>query len=96
MVALLPGPSTCFACRSVQSRPIRKIAITLRDAKQARAQQFVAIGAALPNGEFVSGRCCWTGPDNTPGASIRTRCHSAANTTGFNTKRSRGFDARGD
>jgi len=77
--------------RSIAANP--EIAITLARLQQARAQQFVAIGAALPNGELSAGAAVGTGTDNTR-ARISDTLHSAANTTGFNhINEAGGFDA---
>src|ERR1700726_3631198 len=89
MVALLPGPSTCFACRAANP----DIAIALARLQQARAQQFVAIGAALPKGELSAGAAVGTGTDNTR-ARVADTLHSAANTNGYNhIDEAGGFDA---
>src|SRR5258705_2018160 len=69
------------------------IAIALARLQQARAQQFVAIGAALPKGELSAGAAVGTGTDNTR-ARISDTLHSAANTTGYNhIDEAGGFDA---
>src|ERR1700676_523198 len=67
--------------RSIASNP--DIAIALARLQQARAQQFVAIGAALPKGELSAGAAFGTGTDNTR-ARINDTLHSAANTNGYN------------
>jgi NodT family efflux transporter outer membrane factor (OMF) lipoprotein len=67
--------------RSIAANP--EIAIALARLQQARAQQLVAIGAALPNGELSAGAAVGTGTDNTRGRVSET-LHSAANTTGYN------------
>jgi NodT family efflux transporter outer membrane factor (OMF) lipoprotein len=77
--------------RSIAANP--EIAIALARLQQARAQQFVAIGAALPNGELSAGAAVGTGTDNTR-ARIGDTLHSAANTTGYNhINEAGGFDA---
>jgi NodT family efflux transporter outer membrane factor (OMF) lipoprotein len=77
--------------RSIAANP--EIAIALSRLQQARAQQFVAIGAALPNGELSAGAAVGTGTDNTR-ARISDTLHSAANTTGYNhIDEAGGFDA---
>src|SRR5258707_4972560 len=50
--------------RSIAANP--DIAIALARLQQARAQQFVAIGAALPKAGLSAGTAFWTGTDNTP------------------------------
>src|SRR5260370_27231067 len=67
--------------RSIAANP--DIAIALARLQQARAQQFVAIGAALPKGELSAGAAYGTGTDNTR-ARVTDTLHSAANTTGYN------------
>src|ERR1700676_5063208 len=67
--------------RSIAANP--DIAIALARLQQARAQQFVAIGAALPKGELSAGAAFGTGTDNTR-ARINDTLHSAANTNGYN------------
>jgi NodT family efflux transporter outer membrane factor (OMF) lipoprotein len=67
--------------RSIAANP--DIAIALARLQQARAQQLVAIGAALPNGELSAGAAVGTGTDNTR-ARVADTLHSAANTTGYN------------
>src|ERR1700737_3862857 len=67
--------------RSIAANP--DIAIALARLQQARAQQLVAIGAALPKGEISAGAAYGTGTDNTR-ARITDTLHSAANTTGYN------------
>jgi NodT family efflux transporter outer membrane factor (OMF) lipoprotein len=77
--------------RSIASNP--DIAIALARLQQARAQQFVAIGASLPNGELSAGGAFGTGTDNTR-ARVGDTLHSAGNTTGFNhIDEAGGFDA---
>jgi len=77
--------------RSIAANP--DIAIALARLQQARAQQFVAIGAALPKGELSAGAAVGTGTDNTR-ARISDTLHSAANTTGYNhIDEAGGFDA---
>jgi len=77
--------------RSIAANP--DIAIALARLQQARAQQFVAIGAALPKGELSAGAAVGTGTDNTR-ARIADTLHSAANTTGYNhINEAGGFDA---
>src|SRR5260370_3698903 len=77
--------------RSIAANP--DIAIALARLQQARAQQFVAIGAALPKGELSAGAAYGTGTDNTR-ARISDTLHSAANTTGYNhIDEAGGFDA---
>jgi outer membrane protein TolC len=51
--------------RSIAANP--DIAIALARLQQARAQQFVATGAALPKGEMSAGAGFGTGTDNTRG-----------------------------
>jgi NodT family efflux transporter outer membrane factor (OMF) lipoprotein len=67
--------------RSIVANP--DIAIALARLQQARARQFVAIGAALPNAELSAGAAYGTGTDNTR-ARVSDTLHSAANTTGYN------------
>src|SRR5258706_12574231 len=67
--------------RSIAANP--DIAIALARLQQARAQQFVAIGAALPKAGLSAGAAVGTGTDNTPGR-VAGEVHSAANTTGYN------------
>jgi NodT family efflux transporter outer membrane factor (OMF) lipoprotein len=77
--------------RSIAANP--DIAIALARLQQARAQQFVAIGAALPKGELSAGAAYGTGTDNTR-ARITDTLHSAANTNGYNhIDEAGGFDA---
>src|SRR5258707_11136329 len=77
--------------RSIAANP--DIAIALARLQQARAQQFVAIGAALPKGELSAGAAFGTGTDNTR-ARIGDTLHSAANTNGYNhIDEAGGFDA---
>src|ERR1700688_1069267 len=77
--------------RSIADNP--DIAIALARLQQARAQQFVAIGAALPKGELSAGAAYGTGTDNTR-ARIGDTLHSAANTNGYNhIDEAGGFDA---
>src|SRR6202051_381275 len=77
--------------RSITANP--DIAIALARLQQARAQQFVAIGAALPKGELSAGAAYGTGTDNTR-ARISDTLHSAANTNGYNhIDEAGGFDA---
>src|SRR6202048_2748957 len=77
--------------RSIAANP--DIAIALARPQQTRAQQFVAIGAALPKGELSAGAAYGTGTDNTR-ARVADTLHSAANTTGFNhIDEAGGFDA---
>ena len=67
--------------RSIAANP--DIAIAVARLQQARARQFVAIGAALPSGELSAGGAVGSGSDNTR-ARISDTLHSAANTGGFN------------
>ena len=67
--------------RAIAANP--DIAIALARLQQARALQFVAIGAALPSGELSAGAAIGTGTDNTR-ARITDTLHSAANTNGYN------------
>jgi NodT family efflux transporter outer membrane factor (OMF) lipoprotein len=77
--------------RSIAANP--DIAIALARLQQARAQQFVAIGAALPKGELSAGAAYGTGTDNTR-ARVTDTLHSAGNTTGYNhIDETGGFDA---
>src|ERR1700686_1327279 len=77
--------------RSITANP--DIAIALARLQQARAQQFVAIGAALPKGELSAGAAYGTGTDNTR-ARVTDTLHSAANTNGYNhIDEAGGFDA---
>jgi NodT family efflux transporter outer membrane factor (OMF) lipoprotein len=77
--------------RSIAANP--NIAIALARLQQARAQQFVAIGAALPNGELSAGAAYGTGTDNTR-ARVTDTLHSAANTNGYShIDEAGGFDA---
>jgi NodT family efflux transporter outer membrane factor (OMF) lipoprotein len=77
--------------RSIAANP--DIAIALARLQQARAQRFVATGAALPKGEVSAGAGIGTGTDNTRGRVSET-LHSAGNTTGFNSvDETGGFDA---
>jgi NodT family efflux transporter outer membrane factor (OMF) lipoprotein len=66
--------------RSIVANP--DIAIALARLQQARAQQFVAIGAALPKGELSAGAAYGSGTDNTRGR-VSDTLHSASDTTGF-------------
>src|SRR3979411_1608152 len=56
--------------RSIAANP--DIAIALARLQQARAQQFVAIGTALPKGQMSAGAGFGTGTDNTRAS--RTHC----------------------
>jgi NodT family efflux transporter outer membrane factor (OMF) lipoprotein len=77
--------------RSIAANP--DIAIALARLQQARAQQFIAIGAALPKGELSAGAAYGTGTDNTR-ARVADTLHSAANTNGYNhIDEAGGFDA---
>jgi NodT family efflux transporter outer membrane factor (OMF) lipoprotein len=77
--------------RAIAANP--DIAIALARLQQARAQQLVATGAALPKGELSAGAGIGTGTDNTRGRVSET-LHSAGNTTGFNNvDEAGGFDA---
>jgi NodT family efflux transporter outer membrane factor (OMF) lipoprotein len=77
--------------RAIAANP--DIAIALARLQQARAQQSVAIGAALPNGELSAGAAYGSGADNTR-ARVTDALHSAANTTGYNhIDEAGGFDA---
>jgi NodT family efflux transporter outer membrane factor (OMF) lipoprotein len=77
--------------RAIAANP--DISIALARLQQARAQQFVAIGAALPKGELSAGAAVGTGTDNTR-ARISDTLHSAANTNGYNhIDEAGGFDA---
>src|SRR6266404_9098768 len=77
--------------RSIAANP--DIAIALSRLQQARAQQFVAIGAALPKAGLSAGAAVGTGTDNTRGR-VADALHSAANTTGYNhIDETGGFDA---
>src|SRR3984893_11396888 len=77
--------------RSIASNP--DIAIALARLQQARAQQLVATGAALPRGELSAGAGVGSGTDNTRGR-VSDPLHSAANTTGYNhIDEAGGFDA---
>src|SRR3984893_5628779 len=77
--------------RAIAANP--DIAIALARLQQARAQQLVATGAALPKGEMSAGAGFGTGTDNTRGRVSET-LHSAGNTTGFNNvDEAGGFDA---
>src|SRR5258708_25005367 len=67
--------------RSIAANP--DIAIALARLQQARAQQFVAIGAAVPKGELSAGAAYGTGTENTR-ARVTDTLNSAANTTGYN------------
>src|SRR5260370_30934339 len=67
--------------RSIAANP--DIAIALARLQRARAQQFVAIGAALPRGELSAGAAYGKGADHTR-ARISDTLHSAADTTGYN------------
>jgi NodT family efflux transporter outer membrane factor (OMF) lipoprotein len=66
--------------RSIEANP--DIAIALARLQEARAQQFVAIGAALPKGELSAGAAYGSGTDNTRGR-VSDTLHSASDTTGF-------------
>jgi NodT family efflux transporter outer membrane factor (OMF) lipoprotein len=66
--------------RAIAGNP--DIGIALARLQQARAQEFVATGAALPTGELAAGAGFGTGTDNTRGR-VPDSLHSAANTTGF-------------
>src|SRR3984893_13900063 len=61
----------------------RDIAIALARLQQARAKQFVATGAALPQGELSAGAAFGTGSDNARGR-VSDLLHSAEDTTGYN------------
>jgi NodT family efflux transporter outer membrane factor (OMF) lipoprotein len=67
--------------RAIEGNP--DIAIALARLQQARSQELVAVGAALPTGDLAAGAGYGTGTDNTRGRVPET-LHSAANTTGFN------------
>ncbi len=67
--------------RAILANP--DIAIAMTRLQQARAQQFVATGAAFPNGELSAGAGFGSGTDNTRGR-ISDALHSASNTGGFN------------
>jgi NodT family efflux transporter outer membrane factor (OMF) lipoprotein len=66
--------------RAIAGNP--DIGIALARLQQARAQELVATGAALPTGELAAGAGFGTGTDNTRGR-VPDSLHSAANTTGF-------------
>jgi NodT family efflux transporter outer membrane factor (OMF) lipoprotein len=66
--------------RAIAGNP--DIGIALARLQQARAQELVATGAALPTGELAAGAGFGTGTDNTRGR-VPDTLHSAANTTGF-------------
>jgi outer membrane protein TolC len=66
--------------RAIVSNP--DIAIAVLRLQQARAQELVATGAALPNGGLGAGAGFGTGTDNTRGR-VSEPLHSAGNTTGF-------------
>ena len=66
--------------RAIAGNP--DIAIALLRLQQARAQELVATGAALPNGGLGAGAGFGTGTDNTRGR-VSEPLHSAGNTTGF-------------
>jgi NodT family efflux transporter outer membrane factor (OMF) lipoprotein len=66
--------------RSIAANP--DIAIALARLQQARAQEFVAIGAALPRGELSAGAAVGSGTDNTR-ARVADTLHSASNTGGY-------------
>jgi outer membrane protein TolC len=66
--------------RAIAANP--DIAIALARLQQARAQELVAIGAALPTGEMSAGAAFGTGTDNTR-ERVSGTLHSAGNTTGF-------------
>jgi NodT family efflux transporter outer membrane factor (OMF) lipoprotein len=67
--------------RAIEGNP--DIGIALARLQRARAQELVAVGAALPTGDLAAGAGYGTGTDNTRGRVPET-LHSAANTTGFN------------
>src|ERR1700726_2184352 len=67
--------------RSIAANP--DIAIALERLQQARAQQFVAIGAALPKAGLSAGAAFGTGTDKTR-RRVADALHSAGNTTGYN------------
>jgi NodT family efflux transporter outer membrane factor (OMF) lipoprotein len=67
--------------QSIAANP--DIAIALARLQRARAQQFVAIGAALPDADLSAGAGFGTGTDNTRGR-VADALHSAGNTTGYN------------
>src|ERR1700676_5408679 len=67
--------------RSIAANP--DIAIALARLQQARAQQLVATGAALPRGGLSAGAAYGAGTDNTRGR-VADALHSAGNTTGYN------------
>ena len=66
--------------RAIAANP--DIGIAMTRLQQARAQAFVATGAALPKGGLSAGAGFGTGTDNTRGR-ISETLHSAANTAGF-------------
>jgi NodT family efflux transporter outer membrane factor (OMF) lipoprotein len=66
--------------RAIAGNP--NIGIALARLQQARAQELVATGAALPTGELAAGAGFGTGTDNTRGR-VPDTLHSAANTSGF-------------
>jgi NodT family efflux transporter outer membrane factor (OMF) lipoprotein len=66
--------------RSIAGNP--DIAIALARLQQARAQEVVVIGAALPRGDLEAGAGFGSGTDNSRGRVSET-LHSAGNTTGF-------------
>src|SRR6202140_5196897 len=66
--------------RAIAGNP--DIGIALARLQQARAQELVATGAALPTGEWAAGAGFGTGTDN-PRGRVPDSLHTAANTTGF-------------
>lgn len=69
------------------------IAIALTRLQEARAQELVIIGSALPSGELSSGIGAGTGSDNTRGR-VSQPLHSGGNGTGYNSVDiAGGFDA---
>jgi NodT family efflux transporter outer membrane factor (OMF) lipoprotein len=66
--------------QSIAANP--DIAIALARLQRARAQRFVAIGAALPKAGLSAGAAFGTGTDNTRGR-VADALHSAGNTTGY-------------
>jgi NodT family efflux transporter outer membrane factor (OMF) lipoprotein len=66
--------------RAIEGNP--DIAIALARLQQARAQELVAVGAALPTGDLAAGAGYGSGTDNTRGR-VPDTLHSAGNSTGF-------------
>lgn len=80
-----------LVARAVAANP--DIAIALTRLQEARAQELIIVGSALPSGELSSGAGVGTGSDNTRGRVPQT-LHSAGSSSGFsNVDIAGGFDA---